>query len=62
LHKGQWLSLGSGHNRSPLVITVGADTTTTSPPVRSDQVVVDFDNFKVTAANPICPSGAQGSG
>jgi len=24
--------------------------------------VVDFNNFTVTAANPICPPGAQGSG
>jgi len=24
--------------------------------------VVDFNNFTVTEANPICPPGAQGSG
>jgi DNA-binding SARP family transcriptional activator len=61
LHKGRWLSLGSGFNRSPMVITVGAASTTTSPPVRPNQVAVDFDNFTVTAANPICPAGAEGS-
>jgi hypothetical protein len=60
LHKGQWIKLGSGPNRSPVLIAIGADTTTTSPPARRDQVVVDFDNFTITASNPICPAGAQG--
>jgi hypothetical protein len=62
LHNGQWIRLGSGFNQSPVVIMVGADTTTTSPPVRSDQVIVDLDNSTVTATNPICPTGAEGSG
>jgi hypothetical protein len=62
LHNANWIKLGSDVNRSPVVITIGADTTTTSPPARNDQVIVDFNNFTVTAANPICPAGAYGSG
>jgi hypothetical protein len=41
------------------VIAVGAASEPNSP-VRSDQAVVDFDHFTVTAANPVCPVGAQG--
>jgi hypothetical protein len=61
LHNGNWIKLGSDVNRSPVVIVVGAYSAT-SPPVRKDQVAVDFNNFTVTATNPICPPGAQGSG
>ena len=61
LHNGRWIKIASGHNTATVVVTVGASSAQ-SPPVRRDQVVVDFDNFKVVAANPICPFGAQGSG
>jgi len=43
------------------VLAVGMESAQ-NPPVRRDQVVVDFNNFTVTEANPICPPGAQGSG
>ena len=61
LHNGRWISFGSAFNARPTVIAVGAGSEQNAP-VRRDQVVVDFDNFTVTAANPICPPGAQGSG
>jgi len=61
LHKGQWLSLGSAENSAPTAIAVGAGSAQ-SPPVRADEAVVDFDNFTITAADPSCPPGAQGSG
>jgi DNA-binding SARP family transcriptional activator len=60
LHNGKWIRLASGYTTATLVITVGASSAQ-NPPARSDRVVVDFNNFTVTASNPICPSGAQGS-
>jgi hypothetical protein len=30
-------------------------------PFSGHEVMVDFDNFTVTGADPICPPGAQGS-
>jgi hypothetical protein len=60
LHNGNWISIASGRTTATVVLTVGASSAQ-NPPVRSDQVVVDFDNFTVTATNPICPPGAQGS-
>lgn len=60
LHNGKWLSFGSAYNAHTTAIAVGAGSEQ-NPPVRSDQVVVDFDNFTITAADPICPLGAQGS-
>jgi DNA-binding SARP family transcriptional activator len=61
LHNAKWISLGSAYNTRPTVIAVGASSEE-GPPVRGDTAVVDFDNFTVTAADPVCPSGAQGSG
>jgi hypothetical protein len=61
LHNGHWIEVASGHTTASVVITVGVQSAQ-NPLARRDQVVVDFDNFTVAAANPICPSGAQGSG
>lgn len=61
LHKGAWVSLGSNENNRTTVIAVGAGSGQ-DPPSRTNQVVVDFDNFTVTGTDPICPPGAQGSG
>jgi hypothetical protein len=58
LHKGKWQSFGSARNASPAAIGVGAESVS-NPPVRSDQVVVDFDNFSVTGPNPTCPPGSN---
>jgi DNA-binding SARP family transcriptional activator len=60
LHNGKWIRVASGHTTAKVAITVGASSAQ-SPPARSDRVVVDFTNFTVTASNPICPPGAQGS-
>jgi DNA-binding SARP family transcriptional activator len=57
LQKGKWISLGSAHKAGPTVIGVGAQSVQ-NPPVRVDQAVVDFDNFTITATNPICPPGS----
>jgi DNA-binding SARP family transcriptional activator len=61
LHNAKWISFGSAYNTRPTVIAVGA-TSEQSPPVRGGTAVIDLDNFTVTATNPICPAGAQGSG
>ena len=60
LHNGKWISAASGYTTARVVITVGASSAQ-DPPSRSDRVVVDFNNFTVTASNPICPPGAQGA-
>jgi DNA-binding SARP family transcriptional activator len=60
LHKGKWISLGSAYNTRTAAIAVGAGSGQ-NPPTRHDPVVVDFNNFSITGANPICPRGAQGS-
>jgi DNA-binding SARP family transcriptional activator len=60
LHNGKWLSLGSNSNPALAVIAVGAGTGE-SPAVSTDPVTVDFTNFTINAADPICPAGAQGS-
>jgi hypothetical protein len=60
LHDGTWQSLTSGYNTSPATIAVGAaggdgyNLTWGHQPV-----VVDFDNFAVNGADPICPLGSQ---
>jgi DNA-binding SARP family transcriptional activator len=61
LRNAKWVSLGSARNARTTVIAVGAGSGE-NPPVRDDRVVVDLDNFTITAADPICPPGAQGSG
>lgn len=61
LHNGKWISFGSAYNTHTATIAVGAGSGQ-NPPVRHDQVVVDLNNFTVTATDPICPPGAQGSG
>jgi hypothetical protein len=63
LHKGSWRSITSGRNTKSATIAVGASggkgyNTTFG----GQEVIIDFGNFTVTAANPICPPGAQGSG
>jgi DNA-binding SARP family transcriptional activator len=60
LHNGKWISVANGRSTATVVITVGAQSPQ-KPQIRRDEVVVDVDNFTVTAANPICPPGAQGS-
>jgi hypothetical protein len=60
LHNGQWLKLGSNQNAALAVIAVGAGSGE-APPMSSNPVVVDFTNFTITATDPICPPGAQGS-
>jgi len=66
LHNGKWQPLTSGSSRSLATIAVGAsddnDAAGHGIPFPGKQVVVDFDNFRVRAADPICPPGAQGSG
>jgi DNA-binding SARP family transcriptional activator len=61
LHNHHWISLGSGRDTRLAIVTVMGQSATTNPPVRTNLVVADFTNFTVTAANPICPPGAQGS-
>jgi hypothetical protein len=63
LHKGSWRSITSGRNTKSATIAVGASGGTGyNTTFGGQEVIVDFGNFTVTAANPICPPGAQGSG
>jgi hypothetical protein len=64
LHNGKWQSLGSrsfGSLAASIIVgaSVGSGKGTS---FGGQQVVVDFDNFTVTGANPICPAGSQPPG
>jgi DNA-binding SARP family transcriptional activator len=60
LHEGHWQSITSGRDPETATIAIGAigghgyQTTFGGQPV-----AVDFDNFTVTADDPICPPGSQ---
>lgn len=58
LHKGRWVYMGSRTNRHTNVIAIGAGSGPGIAPVRSDRVVVELDNFTVTAIDPDCSLGA----
>jgi hypothetical protein len=63
LHNGHWQSLTSGRNTSRAAIAVGASGSAGhNTAFGGQQVVVDFDNFSVTAVSPICPPGSQPGG
>jgi hypothetical protein len=66
LHKGRWLSLGSARNTETAAVGIGSggvnEASGNGMRFPGQQVVVDLNNFSVTAANPICPPGAEGSG
>jgi DNA-binding SARP family transcriptional activator len=63
LHNRSWQPITSGRNTSLATIAVGvnggAGYNTT---FGGQEVIVDFDQFTVTGADPICPPGAQSSG
>ena len=60
LHNGHWQSLTSARNTSRAAIAVGASGSAGhNAAFGGQQVVVGFDNFSVTAVNPICPPGSQ---
>jgi DNA-binding SARP family transcriptional activator len=54
LHKGRWVVTGSSTNWRRTVIAIGAGSGPGIAPVRSDRVVVELDNFTVTAVDPDC--------
>jgi hypothetical protein len=63
LHNGHWQSLTSGRNTSRAAIAIGANGSAGhNTAFGGQQLVVDFDNFWVTAVNPICPPGSQPGG
>jgi hypothetical protein len=59
LHSGKWISLTSGSDTSYATIAIGAGGDGPNATFGGQQVVVDFDNFHVTAANPVCPPGSR---
>ncbi len=62
-HKGSWRSITSGRNTRSAIIAVGASGGTGyNTTFGGQEVIVDFDNFTVTGADPVCPPGTQGSG
>jgi DNA-binding SARP family transcriptional activator len=62
-HKGTWQSITSGRNTRSAIIAVGASGGTGySTTFSGQEVIVDFDSFTVTGADPICPPGTHGSG
>lgn len=54
LHNGRWVATGSSTNRRTTVIAIGAGSGPGIAPIRSDRVVVELDNFTVTAVDPDC--------
>jgi hypothetical protein len=54
LHNGRWVATGSSTDRRTTVIAIGAGSGPGIAPVRSDRVVVELDNFTVTAVDPDC--------
>lgn len=51
--------LTSGTNTSYATIAIGAAGAGPDTTFGGQQVVVDFDNFRVTAVKPVCPPGSQ---
>ena len=60
-HNGTWESLTSGRNNQSATIGVGIVGTSVAG-LGGQTAVVDFTNFSVTGANPVCPPGAKPSG
>lgn len=61
LHDGGWVALGSAHMTETAKVAVGAGAwpPNVGNPFAGRQVVVDFDNFSVTAVDPDCPPGSE---
>jgi hypothetical protein len=61
LHDGGWVALGSTRMTETAKVAVGAGAwpANVGNEFAGRQVVVDFDNFSVTAVDPICPSGSE---
>jgi hypothetical protein len=53
LRQGSWVTVSSGKSTEPASISLSA----TGSQALSAPVVVDFDNFRLTAAHPACPGG-----
>ena len=59
LYQGQWIKLASLVNRLPAAIALGATTGSgTGTTFAGHEVIVDFENFRVTAVAPDCPPGS----
>jgi len=55
LHNGRWVTLTSAASTSWATIGVGALGVGQNPTFGNQPVVVDYDNFRVTADKPVCP-------
>jgi DNA-binding SARP family transcriptional activator len=59
LHKGTWQRIASGSSSGAAVFGLDAmwfsDSSNHNPPFGQQEVKVAFDNFTVTATDPICP-------
>jgi DNA-binding SARP family transcriptional activator len=61
-HNGRWARLASGSSAGTAVFGLGAQSASADTEFNNQEVKIAFDNFSVTASDPICPTGTVTGG